>query len=278
MRTIVHLSDLHFGRADAAVLQPLIDTITRIAPHVVVVSGDLTQRARSKEFLEARRFLDALPQPQIIVPGNHDVPLYNIFSRVVLPLAKYRRHISENVEPSYVDQEIAIVGINTARALTFKNGRVTDAQIARVRERLRALDNHMVKIVVTHHPFDLPAHYGEDMLVGRAALAMRTLASCGADLLLAGHLHTSHAGNTDARYNIAGYSALVVQAGTATSTRGRGETNSFNVIHASSSSIAIERFSWIPESKRFSLANTETFESIRGVGGENKLRWVLKRE
>ena len=277
MRTIVHLSDLHFGRTDAEILRPLIETVNEIAPHLVVVSGDLTQRARSREFEEARRFLDALPQPQIIVPGNHDVPLYNVFSRFVRPLAKYRRHISETVEPTYADEEIAVVGINTARSLTFKDGRVNQAQITRIREQLRAFGNQIVKIIVTHHPFDLPAQYHEDELVGRAPLAMETLADCGADLLLAGHLHTSHAGSTDARYDIAGYSALVVQAGTASSTRGRGETNSFNVIRTSLHSIVIERHAWIPESNIFILAKTETFESIDRNNGGGKPYWALKK-
>lgn len=277
MRTIVHLSDLHFGRTDAEILQPLIETVNAIAPHLVVVSGDLTQRARSREFQQARRFLDALPQPQIIVPGNHDVPLYNLFSRVVSPLAKYRRHISENIEPTYADEEIVVVGINTARSLTFKDGRINHAQIARIRSQLRAFDRHIVKIIVTHHPLDLPAHYDADKLVGRAPLAMTTLAECGADLLLAGHLHTSHAGSSDARYDLAGYSALVVQAGTASSTRGRGETNSFNVIRTSPSSISIERYGWIPESSIFTLAKTETFESIGSAEGERKPYWALKK-
>ena len=277
MRTIVHLSDLHFGRTDPEILQPLIATVNGIAPHLVVVSGDLTQRARSKQFQEAKRFLDALPQPQIVVPGNHDVPLYNIFSRFLQPLAEYRRHISENVEPTYVDQEIAVVGVNTARSLTFKDGRINQAQIARIREWLCALDNCIVKIIVTHHPFDLPAEYDGDELVGRAPLAMETLADCGADLLLAGHLHTSHAGSTGARYDIPGFSALVVQAGTATSTRGRGETNSFNIIRTSPSSIAVERHGWIPEFKVFQLAKTETFEPIESAGGDKKPRWFLKK-
>lgn len=277
MRTIVHLSDLHFGRTDAEIIQPLITTVNTIAPHLVVVSGDLTQRARSTEFREARRFLNALSQPQIIVPGNHDVPLYDIFSRFVRPLEKYRRHISEDVAPTYVDEEMAVVGVNTARSLTFKDGRISREQIAEIHERLRTLDNQIVKIIVTHHPFDLPAQYDGDELVGRAPLAMQTLADCGADLLLAGHLHMSHAGNTDARYGIEGYSALVVQAGTATSTRGRGETNSFNVIRTSPACITIERHGWNPESKIFTIAKTETFESIRSASGDNKTRWVLKK-
>ena len=277
MRTIVHLSDLHFGRTDGEIIQPLIDTVTRLAPHLVVVSGDLTQRARTDEFQAARRFLDALPQPQIVVPGNHDVPLYDIYSRFLRPLKQYRRHISEVTEPNYVDAEIAVVGVNTARSLTFKDGRINIAQITDISHRLRAIDSHVVKIIVTHHPFDLPAEYDESKLVGRAPLAMKTLADCGADLLLAGHLHTSHAGNTDARYGIADYSALVVQAGTATSTRGRGETNSFNVIRVSTASVNIERLNWMPKSKTFALTETETFESIPGADGSPKRRWAFRK-
>lgn len=277
MRTIVHLSDLHFGRTDGEIIKPLIDTVTRLGPHLVVVSGDLTQRARTDEFQAARRFLDALPQPQIVVPGNHDVPLYDIYSRFLRPLKQYRRHISEDTEPTYVDAEIAVVGVNTARSLTFKDGRINIAQITGIRHRLRAIDSHVVKIIVTHHPFDLPAEYHEDELVGRAPLAMKTLADCGADLLLAGHLHTSHAGNTDARYGIADYSALVVQAGTATSTRVRGETNSFNVIRVSTACVSIERHDWLPKSKTFALTETETFESISGADGSPKRRWALRK-
>jgi 3',5'-cyclic AMP phosphodiesterase CpdA len=118
----------------------------------------------------------------------------------------------------------------------------------------------MVKIVVTHHPFDLPAHYDDDNLVGRASNAMEMFASCGIDLLLAGHLHASHAGNTAARYKIKDYSALAVQAGTATSTRGRGESNSFNVIRTASDLMMVERFSWQQDEGAFNLATTETFE------------------
>src|ERR1039457_5835017 len=228
MRTLVHLSDLHFDRIDQALVTPLIALVTESHPDLVVVSGDLTQRARTEQFKQARRFLDALPTPQIIVPGNHDIPLHNVFNRFVRPLEKYRRYITDVLEPAYIDEEIAVLGINTARSLTIKNGRVNEAQIARARARLCALDDHITKIIVTHHPFDLPERYDDRNLVGSAPIAMNMFSNCGADLLLAGHLHASHAGNTSARYKIAGYSALVVQAGTATSTRGRGESNSFN--------------------------------------------------
>src|SRR6185369_12841939 len=99
MRTLAHLSDLHFGRVDSAILNPLVKTIQALKPDLVAVSGDLTQSARSEQFKEAREFLDALPSPQIVVPGNHDVPLHNVFARFATPFENYRRWISDNLEP-----------------------------------------------------------------------------------------------------------------------------------------------------------------------------------
>jgi 3',5'-cyclic AMP phosphodiesterase CpdA len=260
MRTIVHLSDLHFGRVDYSLIQPLVEAVKKARPDIVAVSGDLTQRARREEFKEARRFLDQLPSPQIIVPGNHDVPLYNALARFMGPLDKYRRYITDDLQPFYSDDEIAILGINTARSLTFKNGRVSREQIAAMRERLCGFSSTLTKIVVTHHPFDLPEGHGEGGLVGRARLAMEALAGCGADVLLAGHLHLGHTGHTAKRYRIEGHSALVVSAGTATSTRGRGEPNSFNVIRINRPQAGVERYTWRPEVALFALASIENFK------------------
>ncbi len=253
------MSDIHFGRADPSVVEPLITFVNEIKPDLVAVSGDLTQRARSWQFQEARAFLDALPEPQIVVPGNHDVPLHNVFSRFLSPLDKYRRYITDDMSPFYVDEEMAVVGVNTARSLTFKGGRINELQVAWVREKICELSDDIVKVVVSHHPFDLPEGHHENELVGRARMAMETLASCGADLFLAGHLHISHTGHTAKRYKIKGHSALVVQAGTATSTRNRGEANSFNVIRFQHPEITVERIVWQPEAAVFALASTEHF-------------------
>src|SRR5215210_1786900 len=174
MRTLVHLSDIHFGHVDYATIDPLIRTVWQIKPDVVAVSGDLTQRARSEQFQEARAFLDALPKPQIIVPGNHDVPLYNVFARFLSPLRKYRRYITDDLEPFYSDGEIAVLGINTARSLTIKDGRVNQEQLALVRERFCALGENVTSVLVTHHPFDLPEGSDEEM-VGRSRRAIETL-------------------------------------------------------------------------------------------------------
>ena len=259
MRTLVHLSDLHFGRVDTALIAPLTDLIAALAPHVLVVSGDLTQRAKSSEFIAARAFLDTLPTPQIIVPGNHDISLYNVFNRFLRPLDKYTRYITADLAPFYVDAEIAILGVNTARSLTVKDGRINSGQITAVRTRLAPLPDHLIKVIVTHHPFDLPAQYDTEDLVDRAPAALDTFADCGADLLLAGHLHASHAQTTQERYPSSGYAALAVQAGTATSTRGRGESNSFNVLRVDSMHIEVERFAWEPATTRFIHVSTEEF-------------------
>jgi 3',5'-cyclic AMP phosphodiesterase CpdA len=259
MRTLVHLSDLHFGRVDDQLIDPLISAVTEINPDLVAVSGDLTQRARAHQFREARAFLDALPQPQIVVPGNHDVPLHNVLTRFLRPLDKYKRYITDDLQPAYVDDEIVVVGVNTARSLTVKGGRINENQVARIREKLCGSGDDLVKAVVTHHPFDLPEGYSDRELVGRAQMAMTGLADCGADLFLAGHLHVSHTGHTAKRYNIRGHSALVVQAGTASSTRARGEANSFNVIRISRPDITVQRLTWQPASSTFAVSGEENF-------------------
>ncbi len=259
MRTLVHLSDLHFGRVDATLLDPLRALIARIAPDVVVVSGDLTQRAKSEQFEQAKAWLDTLPGPQIIVPGNHDISLYNVFRRFLQPLTRYKRYITDDLDPIYVDEEIAVLGVNTARSLTFKDGRVNKEQIATIQAQLSGLPPTVTRIIVTHHPFDLPKTFDDDDLVDRAPMAMKAFADCGVDLLLAGHLHTSHAGSTSERYEMSEYAALVVQAGTATSTRGRGEVNSFNVVRVAHERIEVDRYGWDDVGKEFSLMKTEPF-------------------
>jgi 3',5'-cyclic AMP phosphodiesterase CpdA len=264
MRKLVHVSDLHFGRIDADLPGPLADTIRHLDPHVLVVSGDLTQRARNHQFAAAREFLDSFTMPRVVVPGNHDIPLHNVFSRMLRPLEKYRRHISEEVEPEYVDDEIAVFGVNTARSLTFKDGRISMAQLERLEARLSALPAELSRVIVTHHPLDLPSRHDAEDLVGRAPLAMKLFSTWRVDLLLAGHFHLSHAGDTTARYPATQQAALVVQAGTATSTRGRGESNSFNYIEVEPGCIRVQRHEWESSKRAFVPQAVQTF--ARGAG------------
>jgi 3',5'-cyclic AMP phosphodiesterase CpdA len=202
------------------------------------------------------------------VPGNHDVPLYDVFSRFARPLDKWRRFISEEVEPTYEDEEMVVAGVNTARSLTRKYGRVNEQQVAHLRERLCKFPDEVLKVIVTHHPFDVPSGADEREIVGRAQMAMEAMAACGADLLLAGHMHVSQTGRTAERYKIEGHSALFVQAGTATSTRGRGEANSFNVIRLKRPHIQVERRVWQAEAGAYARANAETFRHTPGRGWE----------
>jgi len=259
MRVVAHLSDLHFGRLDEATLDPLRRFLDRVNPDLVAVSGDLTQRARASEFRAARRLLDDLPSPQIVVPGNHDIPLYNVYARFARPLTKFRALIESNPEPSYADEEIAAIGINTARSLVVKGGRVNLRQVAHVREWLCSFGADVTKIVVTHHPFDLPEGGRERLIVGRARLLMNRVANCGADIFLSGHLHLEHIGLAATRYKVPGLAALLVQAGTATSTRGRGEANSFNILRIDPPRITIERIAWDRGQAAFQLAATARF-------------------
>jgi 3',5'-cyclic AMP phosphodiesterase CpdA len=260
MRTIVHLSDIHFGRVDLRLVAPLVRLVHEIRPDLVAISGDLTQRARRRQFQQARALLDQLPAPQLVVPGNHDVPLFNVAARFVDPYGGYRRYVSPDLEPVYEDAEMVAVGLNSARSLPFDGGgRLNEAQAARAAARLRSAAPGALKIIVTHHPFDLPTGHRDDQLIGRSDMAMQQLTAAGADLFLAGHLHVSHVGHTAERYQTAGHSALVVQAGTL-STRGRGEVNTINVLRLDVASVSIERHSWDEEAQAFQPSWTAAFQ------------------
>jgi 3',5'-cyclic AMP phosphodiesterase CpdA len=258
MRTLIHLSDLHFGRIDPAILAPLVKFVCEMKPDVVAVSGDLTQRARTAEFTAAKEFLAAIPFPQIVVPGNHDVPLHNIFARFARPLDSYRRSITSDLQPVFSDSEIVVTGVNTARALTWKDGRISRGQLEKLRATLQTVPPDRTKIVVTHHPFDLPAG-ASGRVVGRSRLAMKTIAECRVDLLLAGHFHIADTSQTAKRYKMPGYSGIIVSAGTSTSTRGRGQPNSFNVIQIDRPNLRIERRAWRPASGQFDVLSIELF-------------------
>lgn len=265
MRRIVHLSDLHFGRVDDALLPALVDTIITACPDLVVVSGDLTQRARRREFAAARDFLGTLPFPQIVVPGNHDVPLYNVYMRTFHPLRRFRHFFGDQTAPFHVDDELAVVGINTARSLTFKDGRINGEQVEEVCGRLQPLGDEVTRVVVTHHPFHGTDARPGDGLVGRAAMAVAGFARCNIDLVLSGHLHAGQSTLSGERYEHADYSALLVQAGTATSVRRRGEPNSFNMISIERPHMTVERLMWDGARRQFVVAAQERFTKAAGA-------------
>lgn len=262
MRTIAHLSDLHFGRTDPDVVRGACEAVHRMKPDLVVVSGDLTQRARSQQFRAARAFLDRLPKPQIVVPGNHDIPLWNVFARGFSPLRKYRRIVTPDLTPFFADDQMAVLGLNTARSLTIKDGRINRRQIDLAVARFSTGAPHCVRILVTHHPFDQPDKGDAGDIVDRAVLAMNAIGS-KVDLILSGHLHLARSGSSAARYP--GSGALIVLAGTATSTRVRDEPNAFNRIVLDSNQLTLERLEWDRAAQAFAPAGSERFSRSNGA-------------
>jgi len=260
LRSIAHISDIHFGDADPTVVEHLGEKVRELSPDLLVVSGDLTQRAKTVQYKAARDFLASLPQPQIVVPGNHDVPLYNVVSRFLTPLGKFKWYITPDLTPDYQDDELAVFGLNTARSLTIKSGRVSEEQVAELVEKLCPIGDEKVKMIVTHHPFDLPEGFDEYDIVGRAGMVVPKLVECGADVFLAGHLHVSHITHSAHRYRLPnGYSALIIQAGTAASRRERGEDNSFNLLEVDRAVLTVKRFQCSVPEAGFLLATTEQF-------------------
>ena len=262
-RTIVHLSDLHFGCVDPVVLPALLRAVAAAVPDLVVVSGDITQRARVAEFKAAAHFLEALPAPVLAVPGNHDVPLHNVLLRWLSPLDRYRRYITSDLAPIFEDAEIAALGVNTARALTFKDGRINRRQMEAAIRRFANCSKDVTRIVVTHHTFDTPdpapGAIAVHKVVGRADMAMLGFLQADVDIIMSGHLHRSGVGETTKRYPLPGRAALLIRAGTATSTRRRGDVNSFNVIRVARPEVAIDCMVWQPDEGRFVAASTERF-------------------
>ena len=260
MRRLVHISDLHFGRTDPALVSRLVAHITELAPHLLVVSGDLTQRARPAEFMEARTFLDRVPAPRVVVPGNHDIALYDLVGRFVERLDRYKRYISNDVEPFFSDDEIAVACVNTARSLTFKGGRINHEQVERTRQRFGSAKRSAARILVAHHPLDLPAGF-EQPLAGRSRMALRALADCGIHMILSGHLHIPRYPAPAEPMRIGGHTALLIQAGTAVSSRLRGgHPNSFNVIEVDDGRVTIEQRCWSEAASDFAPSVARAFE------------------
>ncbi|HEV7599231.1 MAG TPA: metallophosphoesterase [Bradyrhizobium sp.] len=246
MRTIAHISDLHFGRHNLEVMEHLVASIERSRPDLVVISGDFTQRARRVEFAEARRFLDRIAFPKLVTPGNHDVPLYNLFNRYLRPFRKYDRYIAPLDQPSsfFQDDELAVLGLNTARRFTGKNGRLSRAQIAGIARVFDSLPRDITKVIVTHHPLAIPSSEDSLELAGRALAALKAIADAGVHLLLSGHHHRALSGPI-AEVSGAG-SVLIVHAGTAISTRTRGVGgNSYNLVQIAHGQISVRVMEWV---------------------------------
>jgi 3',5'-cyclic AMP phosphodiesterase CpdA len=239
MSRILHLSDLHFGTEIPGLPQRLLDTIHALAPDLVVISGDLTQRARRHQFRAAADFVAALGVAHLVVPGNHDVPLFNLFNRLIGPFRRYRRFMGPDMAPVWRSKDALVVGLNSVDPYSHQKGDYRDAALAATEAVLRAAPARQTKIVVAHHPVEHEAGVEKD-LARHAGEAIDRLAAAGADILLCGHLHmwraTPVAPVQDRR------DLLQVQAGTALSQRLRGQPNDFNLLQVAGDSLTVTRY------------------------------------
>ncbi|CUH82509.1 metallophosphoesterase family protein [Tropicibacter naphthalenivorans] len=236
MTRLVHISDLHFGRERPELLEPLRLAIRAITPDLVIVSGDLTQRARHSQFRAARAFLDGLECPWLSVPGNHDMPLDAFWHRILRPFGRYRRYVSRELAPVWSQDGVTLQAFNTADPWAWQAGKVRRLQLWRACQAFQGSEG--LNIVVGHHPFEEP-RYSDKTPMKRAAPALKALNEAGANLVLSGHLH---------KWCAAGFVTpevgdrmLQVHVGTGLSNRLRGEENDFAVLDYSDNRLGITR-------------------------------------
>jgi 3',5'-cyclic AMP phosphodiesterase CpdA len=265
MARLLHISDLHFGAHDEDLVEAVESKADELKPDLIIVSGDFTQRARTEQFKEACGFLERLREADhdvLGVPGNHDVPLYDVLRRFLSPLTRYRRYIDETLCPFVELPGIAVLGINTARSLTFKDGRISREQVEFIRETFSRTDPDSIRVLVTHHPlFAIPVGEGVERAIGRQELALDAIEEAGVDLLLAGHAHHAAVHSAADLVTRAG-GALVIQAGTATSTRLREQNQSFNVIDIDDGNVTLTVECWCET--RFEPKDAQRYEYHHG--------------
>lgn len=267
MRRIAHLSDLHFGREDPAVAEALAADLARQRVDLVLVSGDLTQRARRRQFKAARAWLDSLPAEWIAVPGNHDIPLFDLPRRLLDPYGRYRRHIEPVLDPSYQDDKIAVLGLNTVLPRVWKGGLVRRHALRRLRAWSQKAGPR-ARIVIAHHPF---THHGPGSkgLVRGWREAVAAMEAARVDLLLTGHLHRfRHSESRD--FAVDGpHRLVVVGASTSISHRRRGEPNQYSIVAIDAAELRVE--ARLHEGRGFVAGPKHSYRRVRGLHPERPL-------
>lgn len=258
MPILIHCSDVHFGPPHLPrVAEGLLELIDGQRPDLVVISGDLTQRAKPRQFLEARSFVDRIHRsqvPTLVVPGNHDVPMYRVWERVFNPFGAYRSHFSHELEPVYRDGQMLVIGINTAFNWTIKGGRITSRRLREVGELLAAAPPGQFRVVVPHHDLVPPPGVSRRRVLGNARRALELFSAAGVDLVLSGHQHQTYIGTSEELYPQGRSPVIVVHSGTTTSSRGRGgerHLNTCNRIEFDARSLVVSHFGWQPGLGRF---------------------------
>ncbi|MGE0313640.1 MAG: metallophosphoesterase [Lautropia sp.] len=275
MTDLLHLSDPHFGTERDEVGDALLRLHREIAPAMVVVSGDVTQRATATQFERAANFLSSLGDARVMVlPGNHDIPLFDLFTRLTVPYARFSRHFGPDLEPVLETPELLVIAVNTVRAYRHKDGELSRGQIARVASRLRGAGPHQLRVVVAHHPMAVTRPEDETNRAHRSTRAIRAWVPAGADLMLGGHIHLPFLLPLEPADAAQGRRAWQVQAGTAMSSRIRGTApNSVNLIRRLAPSddplhprsCTLQRWDYDETLRRFALANESTLRFDAGV-------------
>lgn len=233
--TLAHLSDIHMGAADPEVLDHIVGDVSDQRPDAVIVTGDLTMRARSHEFAAARAFLDRLPRPQLIVLGNHDVPLYQLAERMTEPYGRFVRGAADHLDPELDVEGATILGLQSMPRWRWKSGRVSHRQTRLVRDVLGTAPSEDLRVLALHHP---PSATGLET-VWRAEGLRRAMADARVDLVLAGHTHVPTVTEFPVHHGPRLARIVEVVCGTSTSTRTRGAPVSWMLIRADAQEITV---------------------------------------
>ncbi len=232
MTVLLQISDTHFGTEQPPVVEALVRLAHEQAPDLVVLSGDITQRARRKQFRAARAFVDRLGVAvTLAIPGNHDIPLFNVAARLFDPYANYSREFGTDLEPVFESDQLLVIALNTTRFYRHTDGEVSTEQIERVAQRLEQAASTQLRIVVTHQPVAVTRAQDETNLLHGRVEAIPRWAQAGADIILGGHIHLPYVLALHERFAELPCKLWAIQAGTAVSSRVRHEVgNSVNLI------------------------------------------------
>lgn len=232
MTRIALLADLHFGSVPLGLAERLGESLTAAAPDVIVVAGDLTMRSRTREFVAGKAWLSTLAAPLMLLPGNHDLPVWNVFERFANPFARYAKATGAPLMPVFEDARCFILGLNTTASwqphLRWQEGIARRTDVLAARKLLAAAPPGKLRIVATHHPLFKVAHLPRALPARRFAQALDMLAAENVELLMHGHLHQQYA----LRCRHGDRQFLTVGAPTALSSRVRGEPNGWWLIEA----------------------------------------------
>lgn len=279
MTVILQVSDPHFGTERLPVVEALVKLARKLNPRVLLLTGDITQRATRRQFSAARAFVERLNIPIVLaIPGNHDVPLFNLAARFMSPYGHYTRSFGNNLEPEYEDENVLLLALNTTRWYRHKDGEISPGQIERIARRCEAAHSNKYRMVVLHHPMAVTSEEDRENIVHGCEQAIRRWATAGVDIVMGGHIHLPFLMPLHESWPELQKPLWVVQAGTAVSHRVRRNTaNSINIFRVgvrvdSMKTMAdlvlrqceVERWDFVEQTQAFESISTHSLPVING--------------